>query len=488
MIIENYKLMPFTFMRFEGKVLIVSAGGEYIFLKENEFDDFVHKRLQTSNDRFHDLLSKNFIYLDNDNFPVNIVATQYRTKKDFLRNFTGLHMLVITLRCNQKCKYCQVSSEHAIAEKFDMDKDTARKCVNLAFQTPSPHIKLEFQGGEPLLNFDIIRFVVKYAKKVNRKLKKQLEFVICTNLTSISKKQLSFCKKHEICISTSLDGASSVHNTNRPSEDGTGTYNKVATGISTAQEYLGADKIAALMTTTRESLGQFDKIVDEYIAKGFTGIFFRSLNPYGMAEKHKSLLGYSSDEFMDSYRQGFEYILKINLDGHFFVEEYARLILMRILTPFSTGFVDLQSPTGAGIGGVIYDYDGKVYVADEGRMLARKGDKQFLMGTVDDDYKSLFVGETIRQTVTSSFVECLPQCWQCAFQLWCGGDPVRNYTTQGDFIGYRPTNEFCLKNKAIIKFLIDRIDSASEEEMDVFWSWLTNRSLEDVATLGRKEG
>ena len=42
-----------------------------------------------------------------------------------------------------------------------------------------------------------------------------------------------------------------------------------------------------------------------------------------------------------------------------------------MLTPFATGFVDLQSPAGVGISGAIYDYDGSVYVSDEARMMAR---------------------------------------------------------------------------------------------------------------------
>jgi len=158
-----------------------------------------------------------------------------------------------------------------------------------------------------------------------------------------------------------------------------------------------------------------------------------------------------------------------------------------MLTPFPTGFVDLQSPTGAGIGGVIYDYDGGVYVADEGRMLARKGDKKFCMGDVNDSYHDLFGGNVVRETVASSCVESLPQCSECAFQMWCGADPVRNYAAQGDIIGHRPTSEFCRKNMGVIRYILDRIDSGNDEVRDVFWSWVTRRPVERIRSFGFEE-
>lgn len=474
---KQYKLLPFNFMRLNGSTLITNMGGDFLILSSDTFDRFVNYNICPTESIYLDLKAKHFIYDNSPNLPIQLLATQYRTKKSFLRNFTALHMVVVTVRCNQKCKYCQVSSEHADASKFDMTTETAKKCVDLIFRTPSQYIKIEFQGGEPLLNFDAVRYIVEYAEEQNHKYNKSLEFVICTNLTSVNDEQLAFCKIHNIYISTSLDGPAEIHNQNRLMENKCGSYQEVVKGLQKAQSLLGQDKISALMTTTRTSMGRFPEIVDEYLSLGFNTIFFRSLNPYGMANKHEKMLGYSTQEFVESYCEGLDYIIELNLKGTLFIEQYASLILRRMLTPFATGFVDLQSPTGAGIGGVIYDYNGNVFVADEGRMLARKGDMQFLMGHVDDGYKSLFGGDTIRQTVASSCVECLPQCCNCGFQIWCGADPVRNYTTQGDLIGYRPTNEFCQKNMALIKYILGKIHNASDEVLDVIWSWITGTHI-----------
>ena len=49
--------------------------------------------------------------------------------------------------------------------------------------------------------------------------------------------------------------------------------------------------------------------------------------------------------------------------------------------------MDLTSPAGIGIGGLVYNYDGNIYASDEGRMLAEMKDNTFLLGTVDDSYE-----------------------------------------------------------------------------------------------------
>ena len=173
--------------------------------------------------------------------------------------------------------------------------------------------------------------------------------------------------------------------------------------------------------------------------------------------------------------------MHINTKGVFFEECFASLLLTRILTPFSTGFVDMQSPAGVGISGVIYNYDGNVYVSDEARMLASMGDNKFLMGNVHEkSYEELFNSDFLHFLINSSCLECLPECAECAFQSYCGADPVRNYSEQGDIIGNKNTSEICRRNKAIIKYFLELIKQNSKDIQDVFWSWITRRPLEET--------
>jgi len=64
-------------------------------------------------------------------------------------------------------------------------------------------------------------------------------------------------------------------------------------------------------------------------------------------------------------------------------------------------------------------------------------------------------------------------CSECAFQQYCGADPVHNLATQGDMYGFRPTSDFCQKNMEIIRYLIDRMDSDPKVK-EIFENWVSN--------------
>jgi uncharacterized protein len=481
---EPYLILPFRFCQFSDRdVLVVNDAGEYLFLKSDAFQDFISYKLSPASSSFLDLKGKHLL-TDTAVTPViDLLATKYRTKRAFLSNFTALHMVVVTVRCNHRCHYCHASSQSANENRWDMDRATAVNVANTIMQTPSPEVKIEFQGGEPLLNFEIVKIITHEAKRINRHKQKNLSFVICTNLTLMDDAKLGFLKKEGITISTSLDGPKEIHDLHRVMQNGNSSYDALIANLQRCRQLLGHENVSALMTITKDSLSHLDVIIDEYLHRGFESIFLRSLNPYGYARsgKHAASLSYDVESFLEAYIEALDHIIQINLRGQRFLEFYATILLSRILTPFSTGFVDLQSPSGAGLSGVVYNFDGDVYPTDESRMLAMMGDRKFRMGSVNDDsYAEIFLSPTIRELANKSCVETLPGCHSCAFQVFCGTDPVRNYALQGDIVGHRPTSEFCTKNQGIIRHLLRLIEKGDPDTMDVFWSWITNRPLSEI--------
>lgn len=471
---SDYQILPFRFSRFsESEYLLTNEVGEYIFLNNDDFGKFVDKQLDTKSSLFQDIASKQIATTDKVEDVVNMLATKFRTKKSILRDFTSLHMVVPTLRCNSSCIYCQVARKNIDDHEADMTKQTAKKVIKTIFQSPSPYIKIEFQGGDPSTSFDMVRYMIEEAEWQNLFKKKDLSFVICTNVTLLKPEEVKYLKKHRCYISTSLDGPKDLHNTNRPLQDTTHTHEKFEEKIRMIRDICGPYSVSALMTTSKHSLGRFKDIVDEYVRMGFDSIFFRALNPYGFAKQYKDKIAYPVEDFIDNFKEGLDYIIELNKKGRFFVEGYTALLLKRILTPYATGFVDLQSPAGVGIAGVIYDWDGNVYVADEGRMLARFKDYYFKLGNVnEDDYQSMFNGKKLHHIIENACTECLPMCSECVFLPYCGADPVRNYSEQGDIVGHRPTSEMCKKNTAIIHYLFELLKKNDPEINRIFWSWL----------------
>ena len=98
--------------------------------------------------------SRHMIRAPGEALPVELLAVKLRTRKRRLAELTALHMFVVTLRCEHTCRYCQVSRQSTAESEFDMSEETAEAALELVFRSPSPQIKIEFQGGESLLNFD----------------------------------------------------------------------------------------------------------------------------------------------------------------------------------------------------------------------------------------------------------------------------------------------------------------------------------------------
>jgi uncharacterized protein len=261
---------------------------------------------------------------------------------------------------------------------------------------------------------------------------------------------------------------------NRP-RPGNDSYERAISGISRVRDAIGRDRVSALMTTTTRSLGRVREIIDEYIAQGFRGIFLRPMSPYGFAMKTKWFKAYDADEWLEFYFSGLAYILDLNKAGFAFTEFYAATILAKMLTPFEPGFVDLRSPAGIGIAAIVYNYDGGVYASDESRMLAEMGDKTFELGNVHRDrYEEIMLSDALLTPIEESFAASAPMCADCAFEPFCGADPVFHHATQGDFVGRKPLSSFCRRNMSIIRRLIV-IMRDDEEARRIFTLWANSR-------------
>lgn len=459
----GYRLLPCTFTALnDHEYVATNQAGQYVILDRAALEDFVRHRLPYGSETYSTLKSGHFLLDEDSDVALDLLALKVRTKHERIANFTGLHIFVISLRCEHACPYCQVSRQSNDRTAFDMSRETADRALQMVFRSPSPAIKIEFQGGEPLLNFGLLQHIVGRAEELNAVHGRDLQFVIATNLAIITDEILEYCKDHGIFISTSLDGPADLHNRNRP-RPGNDSYERTIAGIDKVRNALGRDKVSALMTTTQSSLNRAKDIIDEYARQGFNRIFLRPLSPYGFAIKTKSYQAYDVDRWLDFYFEGLDYILQLNRDGLYFAESYASILLSKMLTPFESGFVDLRSPAGIGIGAIVYNYDGDVYASDEGRMLAEMNDKTFRLGNVHaSTWEEMITSDALLNPLEESFAGSVPMCSECAFQPFCGSDPVFHHATQGDTVGHKPTSSFCKRNMAIIRRLIELLRESDE--------------------------
>ena len=487
MLEHPYYLLPFQFAPFGERYLLVSETGDFMFIERHDLLRFVNSEMETSEDVFNDLKARDFVCLKYTSPLIKSISTKYRTKKRHIFDSTSLNMIVLTYRCNQRCLYCHASADFETQKFLDMPIETAKKCVDFSFQSPSPYIKIEFQGGEPTLNFKTLKECVIYGKKLASVYDKKVEFVVCTNIYDISDEQIHFFHENNVQISTSLDGPRELHDACRVTVSGVGSYDHFTTNLERIRRICGTDSVSALLTVSKYNLKKLPAVIDEYIRLGFNSIFIRMLNPFGRAYKAWDDLCYSIDDFSDAYLEALEYIFEINKKGIFFIEEFAAILLGRIMTPFPCGFVDLQSPAGTAISGIIYDVDGDIFVSDEARMLKRAdGDSHFCLGNVNSSSRhSIFNTDRIKEIAGSSVIESLPGCAWCVFQSFCGCDPVRNYHLWGDYVSHKPTDPYCRFHKSVFESLFQKILDDDPATLAIIWSWLTGANPQEFERKGR---
>lgn len=474
---KSFSLLPFRFMRLNEKELLVNEAGEFLFAPVGTVKDLAEGSLSFGTKLYLDLKAKHFLYDETSSPLLDILATKIRTKFDHINGGTKLHIFVVTLRCEHTCDYCQVSRQLANRGEFDMSQTTADRALHMMMDSPSPAVTLELQGGEPLLAFDIIQYIVPKAKALAKERGKFLDIVVCTNLACITDEILSYLRDEEIKVSTSLDGPAFLHNKNRPRRGGD-SYEKAIEGIQRCRAVLGYESVAALMTTTAASLDHVTEIIDEYVRQNFHSIFLRPISPYGFAIKTRHRTGYEMERFIEFYKKGLAHILEINRGGYRMAEVYSQILLAKILTPNSTYYVDMQSPAGEAWNVLVYNYDGDVYASDESRMLAEMKDWTFRLGNVHRDTRtSIFTNEPALRMFQASCTQSLAGCSDCAFQSFCAADPIYHHATQGDMYGHRPTSGFCRRNMAVLKHLFSLIEKNDQDVMRIFWSWITGSPL-----------
>lgn len=471
-----YSLNYFNFRNFEDKYLLTNDSRKFIFLKKDEFENLINYELKVSSELYEQLKENFFIFDNNKELFIRDISKEVRSTKQYLFERTQLHIFVLTVNCNLNCVYCQASVQDMSINKKVMNKLTAEKAVDIALQSPSNNLSFEFQGGEPLLNFDVIRHIVEYTTKKNFEIKKNISFNLVSNLTILTDEMLEFLIDNKVSISTSIDGPDIVHDYNRNIK-GMPTLYKTKENIKKINEkYIEYDentKVQAIQTTTRQSLFYAEEIVNQYIELGMNSIFIRPLTPIGFSILNWDKIGYSTEEFCEFYENCLDYIIELAKKGVDISEAHASIFLKKILTNIPVNYMELRSPCGGAIGQLAYNYDGDVYACDEARMFAESDDKSFKLGSVySNTYEEIIDNPITKSICVSSCLESIPQCSDCAYNPYCGTCPVYNYIEQKTIFAKMPVSYKCKIYKGILDVLFKKIKAGNQETMNVFYKWI----------------
>lgn len=137
--------------------------------------------------------------------------------------------LVISQSCNLKCIYCYMENNDSNSRKCIMSKEQAFQAVNHLIKRSGRrrNLQVTFFGGEPLLNFPVIKDVVRYCKECQQKHNKKFIFELITNGTLLDGEIADFVIKNDMLLMISIDGWKEMHNKQRSSVNGQDYYDKI---------------------------------------------------------------------------------------------------------------------------------------------------------------------------------------------------------------------------------------------------------------------
>jgi uncharacterized protein len=233
-------------------------------------------------------------------------------------------ILIASEACNLRCAYCVYSSLYDGYRTHGgklLSWEVAKKAIDLfyaynngpTFRGYSDRaLNIVFYGGEPLLNFDVVRRAILYAEQAKQLFHRVL-ISISTNLTLLSMEQLSFCREHDVFLNVSLDGPPEEHNRYRVFRDGRPTAEVVLdrlkqireldqvyyqTRVSLLPTVNGQTDLTALLEFFESHQAELPPIKLVSLLKDLEFCAFHQAHPYD-----KALFRSRADQVVDTYYQ-----------------------------------------------------------------------------------------------------------------------------------------------------------------------------------------
>lgn len=458
---------PLKFREFSnGEILFADDAGGFFRSDERFLERYVSDRLTGTDE---DFLRENGQAFDTKlDLPWTSFAYRWSRRQAKQQRLSYL-ILVPTLRCNLACGYCQVSRAPESARGFDWTDETLNAVLSFMEGVEGPDIKVEFQGGEPLLRVDLLEQVRDFCRARFA----QAQFVVCTNLQNLGIREWSFLEADDTFISTSLDGDRLTHERQR-----THDAERTASFFSNLEEAVrrfGPGKVSALPTIDVANPPDMAALLDNFERYGIRSVYLRPINHQGFARKLKqgddvlSRWNVLHSEFIDRL------IARNQETGRFMEEYYFSQCLKRVLRLGADNHVDIRNPNFFASDYLVVDHDGRLYPTDEARMLSRIGRIDLSIG----DIATGIDRTKVDVLDTSSVNNFDPDCIHCAYQPFCGTDVVDDVSRYGRIDMPRADTWFCGRHTAVFDKVFEVLYRKDEAAQNSVAQWADVASWED---------
>lgn len=323
--------------------------------------------------------------------------------------------------CNLNCQYCFASQGKYHGERALMSFEVAKQAMDFLIANSGDHVNLEvdFFGGEPLMNFDVVKKTVEYARSIEKQHGKNFRFTLTTNGVDVDQEVMDFANKECHNVVMSIDGRKEVHDRFRVDYQGNGSYDTI---IPKFQEFAKSREDQGYYVRGTYTHHNIDFLEDiKHMADlGFTQLSMEPVvcspdDPCALTEEDLPVL-------FQQYEDLAKYMLQRQKDGkpitfyHYMIDlTHGPCIHKRI------------AGCGSGLEYFAVTPWGDLYPCHQ-----FVGDEAYLMGNVWDGVKNAEVQDEFR----SCNVYARPECDECWARLYCSGGCAANaYHATGDIRG-----------------------------------------------------
>ena len=209
--------------------------------------------------------------------------------------------------CDLSCRYCFASGGNFKGERQVMSLETGKKALDFLVEHSGNrrNLEVDFFGGEPLLNFDVVKELTYYGHELNKKYNKNIKFTITTNGTHLNDENIAFINEHMSNAVLSLDGRKEVNDYMRPNRGGQGTFDKIVPKFQKLIETRGDKDYYIRGTFTSNNL-DFGADALAFYDLGFRKISLEPVvtdekEPYALKEEHLERILQEYEDFAKDY-------------------------------------------------------------------------------------------------------------------------------------------------------------------------------------------
>ena len=339
---------------------------------------------------------------------------------DFKKRQTVVKALCLHIAhdCNLACRYCFAGEGEYKGDRSLMSYEVGKKALDflVANSGNRRNLEVDFFGGEPLLNFDVVKKLVAYGREIEKTKDKHFRFTLTTNGVLLNDEVIEFANREMDNIVLSIDGRKEVHDHMRPFKNGSGSYDLIIDKFKRVAESRNQTKYYVRGTFTHNNL-DFVEDVLHLADEGFEQISVEPVvadpaEPYAIRQEDIS-------EICEGYDRLAKEMLKRKKEGKGFN-------FFHYMIDLSGGPCVYKRLSGCGSG---TEYLAVTPWGDLYPCHQFVGEEQFCMGNVDDGV----VNTELRDTFKLCNVYAKEECRNCFAKFYCSGGCAANaYHCHGD--------------------------------------------------------